>query len=81
MAWIHDLHHRARHAAHTAGKHLQRAATATLQVARAVDRGVQLARPMYTYGVRPALHASGISSAIPDRALSTYDGIRRSLKM
>lgn len=75
MAWLHQT----RHTAHQAGKHLQRAAQSTLHVARAADRAIQLARPVYTYGVRPVLNASGIGSAIPDRALSTYDGIRRAL--
>ena len=46
--------------------------------AHAVDRGHGVARPLYN-AARPLLHHHGIDTSIPDRALSTYDGIRRAL--
>jgi hypothetical protein len=41
-------------------------------------RGVDAARPAYET-VKPGLHQLGISTAIADKALSHYDGIRRAL--
>ena len=41
-------------------------------------RGVDAARPVYETA-KPALHKLGISTAIADKALSHYDGIRRAL--
>ena len=35
-------------------------------------------RPIYE-AARPVLRHAGIDTAIPDQALSTYDGIRRSM--
>jgi hypothetical protein len=40
--------------------------------------GVDAARPAYEAG-RPAMQGLGISTAIADKALSHYDGIRRAL--
>ena len=42
-------------------------------------RGIDAARPAYEHGVRPALHKLGISTAVADKALSNYDGIRRAV--
>jgi hypothetical protein len=83
MAWNvrHAFHHaygKARHAVRTVDKHITNAARATIHVARATDRAVQFARPVY-HAVRPVLHHAGVSTAIADKALSTYDGIRRSM--
>ena len=48
------------------------------KVASAVHRAHNVARPVYE-AVRPPLHHRGIDTSIPDKALSTYDGIRRAL--
>jgi hypothetical protein len=41
-------------------------------------RGVDAARPVYEAS-RPVLHKLGINTAIADKALNHYDGIRRAL--
>lgn len=86
MAWnvggaVRHAYGKARHAIRTVDKHLTNAARATVHVARATDRAVQFARPIYTHVARPVLRHAGVSTAIADRALSTYDGIRRSLNI
>ena len=62
--------------------HARRAAHAFAGKARSVGthvmHGIDAARPAYEAG-RPALHTLGISTAIADKALSHYDGIRRAL--
>ncbi|HQU34851.1 MAG TPA: hypothetical protein PLB88_11080 [Thermoanaerobaculaceae bacterium] len=54
-------------------------ARAAIHVARHVDKGVQLTRPLYTHVARPLLRHGGIATAPLDRALSTYDSIRRAV--
>ena len=83
MAWnvrqaCHHAYGKARHAVRTVDRHITNAARATIHVARATDRAIQFAKPVY-HAVRPVLHHAGVSTAIADKALSTYDGIRRSL--
>ena len=46
--------------------------------AHTVDRVHGVARPLY-HAARPLLHHHGIDTSIPDKALSTYDGIRRAV--
>ena len=62
--------------------HARRAAHALAGKARSVGthvmHGIDAARPAYEAG-RPALQGLGISTAIADKALSHYDGIRRAL--
>ena len=48
------------------------------KAAHAVRQAVGAARPLY-HAARPLLHHHGIDTAIPDKALSTYDGIRRAV--
>ena len=40
--------------------------------------GIRRARPLYE-AVKPLLHYRGIDTSIPDKALQTYDGIRRAV--
>lgn len=54
-------------------------ARAVIHAARHVDRGVRLTRPLYTHIARPLLRHGGIPTAPLDRALSTYDSIRRAV--
>ena len=49
------------------------------KVARTVDRIHNKVRPVYD-AARPLLRHAGIDASIPDKALSTYDGIRRSIR-
>ena len=49
------------------------------KVARTVDRVHNHVRPVYD-AARPLLRHAGIDASIPDKALSTYDGIRRSIR-
>jgi hypothetical protein len=62
--------------------HARRAAHALAGKARSVGthvmRGIDAARPAYEAG-RPVMQGLGISTAIADKALSHYDGIRRAL--
>ena len=51
---------------------------AIMKAANAVDRVHHVVRPMYQLA-RPLLHHRGIDTSIPDKAMSTYDGIRRAL--
>jgi hypothetical protein len=86
MAWnvrqaAHHAYGKVRHAVRVVDKHLTNAARAAVHVARTTDRAVQFARPLYTHVARPVLRHAGVSTAIADKALSTYDGIRRSLNM
>jgi hypothetical protein len=55
--------------------HARRAAHALTGKARS---GIDAARPAYEAG-KPLLQGLGISTAIADKALSHYDGIRRAL--
>jgi hypothetical protein len=49
-----------------------------MKAAHAVARVHNVARPVYE-AARPLLHRTGIDTSIPDKALSTYDGIRRAV--
>ena len=51
---------------------------AIMKAAHAVGRVHHVARPLYE-AARPLLHHRGIDTAIPDKVLSTYDGIRRAI--
>ena len=57
---------------------MNRIAGAARSVATHAMRGIDAARPVYEAG-RPALHHLGINTAIADKALNHYDGIRRAL--
>ena len=48
------------------------------KVAHVVRQAHSVARPLYE-AARPLLHHRGIDTSIPDKALSTYDGIRRAI--
>ena len=60
--------------------HLRRPIQGVVNVARRAANTVHnvhdRVRPIYELA-RPALRHAGIDTAIPDKALSTYDGIRR----
>ena len=62
--------------------HVRRAAHALAGTAKSVGthvmHGIDSARPAYEAG-RPVLHKLGINTAIADKALNHYDGIRRAL--
>ena len=62
--------------------HVRRATHALAGTAKSVGthvmHGIDSARPAYD-AARPALHKLGINTAIADKALSHYDGIRRAL--
>ena len=62
---------RVAHAARTVGAHARTVATHAMH-------GIDAARPIYEAG-RPVLHHLGVNTAIADKALSHYDGIRRAL--
>ena len=51
---------------------------AIMKAAHRVGQVHRMVRPMYE-AARPLLHHRGIDTAIPDKALSTYDGIRRAI--
>ena len=55
-----------------------RTRVALMKAAHAVRRAAGVARPLYN-AARPLLHHHGIDTSIPDKALSTYDGIRRAV--
>ena len=55
-----------------------RSRIALMKAAHAVRRAAGVARPLYN-AARPLLHHHGIDTSIPDKALSTYDGIRRAV--
>ena len=57
---------------------MQRAAGAARTVATHAMRGIDAARLPYEMG-KPVLHHLGVNTAIADKALSHYDGIRRAL--
>ena len=57
---------------------MQRVAGAARSVGTHVMRGIDTARPVYEAG-KPVLHHLGINTAIADKALNQYDGIRRAL--
>ena len=57
---------------------VQRVAGAARSVAHHAARGIDTARTVYEAG-RPVLHHLGINTAIADKALNHYDGIRRAL--
>jgi len=44
----------------------------------AIDKFHSKARPAYD-AARPLLHHAGLNTSIPDKALSTYDGIKRAI--
>ena len=62
---------RVAHAARTVGAHARTVATHAMH-------GIDAARPAYEMS-RPMLHHLGVNTAIADKALSHYDGIRRAL--
>ena len=45
---------------------------------RGIDHAINTARPVYE-AARPALHHYGVNTAIVDKSLNTYDGIRRAI--
>ena len=55
-----------------------RSRLAVMKAAHAVARVHNVARPVYE-AARPLRHRTGIDTSIPDKALSTYDGIRRAV--
>ena len=55
-----------------------RTRVALMKAAHAVRRAAGAARPLYD-AARPLLHHHGVDTSIPDKALSTYDGIRRAV--
>ena len=57
---------------------MQRAAGPIRTGSTHAARGIDAARPIYEAG-RPVLHHFGVNTAIADKALSHYDGIRRAL--
>ena len=71
------LHH-ARRTVHALGNHLRRALGHGINVAKAVDRGIEQARP-YFEKARPLIDSLGLNSAAAARALGSYDQIRRIL--
>ena len=48
------------------------------KAAMGIRRAHGYARPLYE-AVKPLLHHRGIDTSIPDKALQTYDGIRRAV--
>jgi hypothetical protein len=57
---------------------LMKAAHVAKRTAHVVGQVHGVARPLYN-AARPLLHHHGIDTSIADRALSTYDGIRRAI--
>ena len=55
-----------------------RSRLAIMKAAHVVRQAHSVARPLYD-AARPLLHHRGIDTSIPDKALSTYDGIRRAI--
>ena len=53
-------------------------AKAAMGIRRAHGYANGYARPLYE-AVKPLLHYRGIDTSIPDKALQTYDGIRRAV--
>ena len=51
---------------------------AIMKAAHAVGRVHRVVRPLYD-AARPLLRHRGIDTSIADKALSTYDGIRRAI--
>ena len=49
-----------------------------MKAASGVARVHNVVRPLYN-AARPILHHRGIDTSIPDKALQTYDGIRRAI--
>ena len=58
---------------------MQRVAGVAKTVATHAMHGIDAARPIYEAG-RPVLHHLGVNTAIADKALNHYDGIRRALR-
>ena len=48
------------------------------RVLSAADKFHSKVRPLYN-AARPLLNHAGLDTSIPDKALSTYDGIRRAI--
>ena len=57
---------------------IMKAANAAKRTAHVVGQIHGVVRPIYE-ATRPLLHHRGIDTSIPDKALSTYDGIRRAI--
>ena len=57
---------------------LMKAARVAKRTAHVVGQVHGVARPLYN-AARPLLHHHGIDTSIADKALSTYDGIRRAI--
>ena len=68
---------RAKHLARRVDDAVTHAARTAIQVAKHVDRGVQFTRPLYTHVARPLMHYGGVPTAPIDRAISSYDSLRR----
>ena len=68
---------RAKHIARRVDDAVTHAARTAVQVAKHVDRGVQFTRPLYTHVARPLMHYGGVTTAPIDRAISSYDSLRR----
>jgi hypothetical protein len=58
--------------------HVQRTMHRLRGAATTAVRGIDAVRPAYD-ATKPVLHKLGISTAVADKALSHYDGIRRAL--
>ena len=56
-------------------RHLGRAG---MSVLHGVDRAVSTARPAYE-AARPLLKHYGVNTNMPDKVLSSYDGLRRAI--
>ena len=67
----------AKHVARKVDDAVTHAARTAIHVARHVDRGVQFTRPLYTHVARPLMHYGGVPTAPIDRAITTYDSLRR----
>ena len=82
MGWhptAHLKHHmeRARHVARRIDDAVTQAARTAIHVAKHVDRGVNMTRPLYTHVARPLMRYGGVPTAPIDRAITTYDSLRR----
>ena len=73
--------YRAQRTVHTAGRHLARAVHHGARVANVIDDAAQrYGVPIYQHAVRPILHAQGYDTGAVDKALSTYNNLRRAGK-
>ena len=75
---IHTVHRAAEKTRDAVDRTVDRVGRVVEKTAHAVDRVHGHVRPVYNFA-RPFLHHHGIDTSIPDRALSNYDAIRRSV--